>query len=231
MKKLALFVEGQTEQVFLESFLTELAGRKHIYIDSITVSKGTLAALQLRRPTADGPEVCYFVLLMNCQNDEKVKSVILDQHAKLTRAGYSLILGLRDLFPTPLQDLPMVKARLKYRVPTAGVPTYILLAVAEIEAWFLQEESHFARIDSRLDPAAFQASFGFDPAADSAETLAQPSAVLRAIYRSVGKGYSKTRAHVERTVSVLDYAHMYADLPARLPHFQEFVTHLDNFLA
>lgn len=226
MKKLAIFVEGLTEQIFFERFLVEIAGRKHIVVDSATASKNVLAALQLRRPAQD---VRYFVLLMNCQNDERVKSVILERRTGLEQAGYSLVLGVRDLYPAPLADLNKVKQGLLYGMPTKGIPTHVLLAVAEIEAWFLQEETHYSRIDPLLIFSTFKARFGFDPVSDSAEAVAQPSAVLQAIYNSVGKGYTKTRLQIKRTVDALDCDHLYADLPPKLPHLRDVVAHLDSF--
>lgn len=168
---------------------------------------------------------------MNCQNDERVKSVVLEQRPSLIKAGYSLILGLRDLYPKPLSDLAQVKLNMKYGVPTAGVPTHILLAVAELEAWFLQDHTHYSKIDTSLDHSKFKTAFGFDPMLDSAEDVVWPSQLLHRIYQSAGKAYNKSRAHVERTVGVLDYAETYLNLPNRLPHLREFIGHIDTFLT
>lgn len=173
----------------------------------------------------------YSVLLYDCQNDDRVRSEVLDQRESLTRAGYSLILGLRDLYPAPLSDLNMVAMRIRTRVPTIGVRTYILLAVAEIEAWFIQDETHFARIDSALNVDTFSAKFGFNPRTQSAETVAHPSKLLHQIYSSVGKAYRKTRIHVERTVQVLDYAALCFTQVQKLPHLRILIAYLDGFFA
>ncbi len=230
-KKLAIFVEGQTEQIFLESLIIEIAGAKDISFDRRVVSKDKIITLSQNNPTSQDPNARYFVLLVDCRNDERVKSVVLDQRESLIRANYKLILGLRDLHPQPLSDLAKVKARLSYRVPTADVPTHILLAVAEIEAWFLQEHSHFSRIDQNLDITTFKAQFNFDPLVDCAELQVAPAAKLHQIYASVGKAYHKDRRRVQRTVNALDYAEMYLSLPDKLPHFKEFINHLNNFLG
>lgn len=229
-KKLAIFVEGQTERIFIESLLTEIAGKSKIAFEKKVASGNSLVTLKQIDPppqTVDGP---LFVLLVDCQNDEKVKSVVLDQRNSLIRANYSLILGLRDLYPQTLADLPVVKSRLSYGVPTAGVPTHILLAVAELEAWFLQESTHYPRIDERLDPSQFAASFGFDPIHDSAESVLAPASKLHEIYSSVGKAYRKDRKRVQRTVDALDYAQVYFESSKMLPHLKEFLNHIDNFI-
>lgn len=230
-RKLALFVEGQTEQIFLESLIREIAGAKNIYFDRRVVSANSLITLRQTNVIPQDPDAQYFVLLVNCQNDERVKSVVLDQRDSLARAQYTLILGLRDLYPQLLQNLAKIEATLSYRVPTKGLPTHILLAVAETEAWFLQEHTHFSRIDPRLDVATFKAIFGFDPLTESAETLPAPAAMLHQIYSSVGKAYHKDRKRVERTVDALDYAQVYVSLPDKLPHMKKLIAHIDNFLG
>ena len=230
-RQLAIFVEGQTEQIFLKTLFEEIAGKRRIQVHAVTYETSALAALELRKKRWFRADLEYFVLLMNCQNDEKVKSVILEQRPSLTKAGYSLILGLRDLYPKTLDDIEAVKRNIAYGLPTAGVPTHILLAVAEVEAWFLQDHTHYARIDAGLDYSKFKGAFGFDPTADSAESIPWPSDLLHRIYRSVGKAYNKTRGHVQRTVNVLDYGEMYLTFPGKLPHLRELIAHIDAFLA
>jgi hypothetical protein len=232
-RKLAVFVEGQTEQVLLRSLVAAIAGENNIHFDQKLLVSDKLITLQQVQPipARQPADVRYFVLLVNCQNDERVKSVILDQRESLARANYSLILGLRDLNPNKLHDLSAIKAKLAYRVPTAGIPTHILLAVSEVEAWFLQEHSHFARIDNRLDVSTFKANFGFDPVNESAETIQEAAALLHRIYSTVGKAYHKDRKRVQRTVDALDYSELYVSLPEKLPHLKEFILHIDTFLT
>jgi Domain of unknown function (DUF4276) len=230
-KKAAIFVEGQTEQIFVERFLQEI-GSAHSIQFLVQRAGPPLKTLRNDPPSTAPPGTpSFFVLLFDCGQDERVKSVILDRRKTLERASYDIVLGLRDLYPKSLADLAAVKQSLKTGVPTKGVPIHILLAVAEIEAWFIQEHTHFAKIDAHLDPATFKATFGFDPSLESAEAIPHPAELLHQIYSLAGKAYKKTRAHVERTVDVLDYAALYLDCVDRLPHLKEFISHVDNFLA
>ncbi len=230
MKKLAVFTEGQTEQIFLKKFIEEIGGVKNILFDIRSVSGDNSITRMQSKEVAD-EQSKYRVLLYDCRSDERVKSEILDQLESLTRAGYHLILGVRDLYPRPLSEIESVKLNLKARVPTAGIPIHILLAVSEIESWFLQEEAHFNKIDPRLDLRDFKEKFGFDPRMESAEEIEHPAELLHKIYASVGKAYRKTRSHVGRTVDVLDYASLYFDKATTLPHLQEFIGRLDDFLG
>lgn len=226
LKKLAIFVEGQTEQIFLKEFIEQIAGQGNINFTCQTAN----AAIRLSQNVPIERET-HQVLIYDCRGDEAVKSVVLEQRASLSLAGYSLILGVRDLYPRGLSELESIKKKLQYGVPTSGVPTHILIAVAEIEAWFLQEHSHFSKIDLALDVAMFKEKFNFDPNVDSAETVAAPAALLHKIYATVGKAYKKTRKNVQRTVEVLDYGNLYLSCGEKMPHLQVFVNHIENFLA
>jgi len=230
MRRLAVFTEGQTEQIFLQRFIEHVGGAKKIQFDLASVpTNPVLAKLVSRDPNLPAPR--YFVLLYNCQNDDRVKSEILAQRESLTKAGYDLILGVRDLYPQPLSNLASVKLNLKTRVPTAGVPIHILLAVSEIEAWFLQDETHYQKVDARLDVSTFKLHFDFDPSVDSAENIPQPANLLHQIYSTVGKAYRKSKSHVERTVDVLDYDRLYLEKTGQLPHLAELIGHLNAFFV
>lgn len=230
MRKLAVFVEGLTERLFVEKLIGQIAGERNVHFARNECPQ-TLVTLKHAVPAKASGTERYFVLLYNCQNDEQVKSTILDQRLSLMRASYDLVLGLRDLYPRPLADLAKVKLGMPYGVPTAGVPIRLLLAVAETEAWFLQEGTHFARIDNRLDASTFGATFGFDPFLDCAESLDRPAELLNDIYRTVGKAYRKKRSQLQRTVDAIDYGAMYLDMPARLPHLQSLIKEIDSFLS
>lgn len=231
VKKLAFFVEGQTEQIFLKSLLEQMAGQKRIDVHATTYQSTSLTKLELTKKRIFRSDLKYFVLLTNCENDEKVKSVILDQRPTLTSAGYSLILGLRDLYPKTVADIANVKTNIAYGLPTVGVPTRIFLAVAEVEAWFVQDHTHYAKIDPALVHSNFKANFGFDPMLDSAESVPWPSDLLHRIYQTAGKAYKKSKRHVDRTVGVLDYGEMYMSYPGKLPHLRALVDQIDAFLS
>lgn len=227
IKKLAIFVEGQTEQIFVERLIKEIAGELHVHLESRSLSHHGLICFN-SIPTALKK---FQVVLFNCESDGKVKSAILDVRGQLIAKNYSLIIGLRDLYPQPLVDLPRIKARLKYGLPTALPTTEIYLAVGESEAWFLQEKEHYSKIDRTLDYHAFKALFGFDPESDSAEMVDHPSELLKSIYQSVGKTYRKKRYYVQRTVDALDFAELCFSCGAKIPHFELFFQRLYGFFA
>jgi hypothetical protein len=40
MERMAVFVEGQTERIFVEKLINEMAGRRHIHIDAVQAHGG-----------------------------------------------------------------------------------------------------------------------------------------------------------------------------------------------
>jgi len=226
VKKLALFVEGQTEAIFARRLIEEIGGVNGIQFEEVESRGSGTLSLSGESPTRD-----FFVLIANCHNDERVKSAVLEHRPSLISRGYSMIIGLRDLFPSPMADLEKVKSRLRCRIPTAGARTEIVLAVTEVEAWFLQDHTHFARIHLGLDVNSFKTQFGFDPQQDCAETIPNPAQTLHSIYSSVGLAYKKKKNHVNRTADAIDFASLYFSDPLKIPHFRMFSSLIDEFLV
>lgn len=226
VKKAAIFVEGQTEMVFVERLLKEIAGEHKITLK--TVSAGSNLVL-----TGPGNEddKSFFALIVDCQGDSRVKSKILDNRTGLIRESYEVAIGLLDLYPLPKSDLPKVIQGLNTRVPTKDLVICFCLSVMEIESWFIQEHTHFERIDPSLTRETIRNSVGYDPEAELAEDIEHPSELLRDIYSLVGMGYSKRKRQVERTVDALDYEILYLHTKDQSKSLKYFIGHIDQFVS
>ncbi|MDG2515633.1 hypothetical protein P7B04_23470 [Sphingobium yanoikuyae] len=227
MKRAAVFVEGQTEAIFIKRLLEEMAGehaivfsreRKHagLYIiEAVSVARGQK----------------YEVLIVDCCTDNQVLSSIIERYPSLEGAGYELIVGVRDLYPQPAASLPVVQAAIAPHLPVGAAVVFMAIAVQEVEAWFLQEETHFAKVDPALTSASIKSATGYDIHNDLSEEVAHPAGLLNDIYRIAGKAYRKTKKHVERTVDALDYHHLYLARRPVLDSLDALLLQLDNFLA
>jgi hypothetical protein len=134
------------------------------------------------------------------------------------------------LHPKPITDLAKMEAGLAHGIPAN---TSIVIAVHEIEAWFLADHAHFTCIDSALTLAFIQSKrfdLGFDPYIDDPIHRSQPSADLHAIYQLVGKSYTKKKRQVEKTVECLDFAQIYVNLAPNIAKLGEFISKIDRFL-
>lgn len=228
MKKLAFFVEGQTEQLFIKKLLTEIAGTKNIEIkESKPFNKTQLRDL-IGKSLITNKE--YYVLLIDCGSDSKVKSDLIDSYNGLIKKNYTKVLGLMDIHPKLYSELPKIKAGIKYGMPNK-IPTNILLSVSEIEAWFMAEYLHFEKIHRSLTHQKILSDFSHDLINGNAEKIVHPAKQLNDIYVSVGTSYKKNKKSVTRTVNALDFTNIYVSVQNKVPHLKELISHIDSFLT
>ncbi len=231
MKKIAIYVEGQTEQFFINKLLIEIAGQKNIQIELKKFSgKNNSPTSDIYPKTVATPvDAKYSALIYDCGGDEGVKSRILEDYAGLLSNGYSKIIGIRDLFP--LTDLTKLERGLQNNISSLPISTEIIVAVHEIEAWFLSECTHFERIDNKLNNDFIISNCGYNPCIDDMTIFPNPALNLRTIYQFVGKAYNKNKKNVERTVECLDYANLYLNVSHKVLKFGELINKIDTFLT
>jgi hypothetical protein len=233
MKKIAVFVEGQTEQIFANEMVKHIFGHAKVDIETLQFSgeEGSRWVHTIRSVDATSSTE-YLFRIYDCHgggNNSTVKSDIIEQFPRLVKESFSFIVGIRDVYPLP--DLGKLKSMIYSGLPTGAVlPVKIFLAVREIEAWFLAEENHYHFIDESLTVSRVNTMVGFDITTTSTETINQPSLTLKKIYQSVGKEYNKKKWEVERTVYVLDYDNLYMAVRNRNDSLNELLTCLDGLI-
>jgi hypothetical protein len=233
MEKMAIFVEGQTEQKFAESLVYQVAGERRVHIDTVQAYGGstvprTFVAVTASRPA---PEKQYYVIIYDSSNDSRVLSDIRDHYANLVSQGFREIVGIRDVYPQPPADIPGIRRAFASLVPSGPVSPILVLTLMEIEAWFIAEHNHFPRLHTALSLPAVTAAIGYDPQTHDVQLIPHPADDLKKAYMLAGLGYNKSARHVQRTVANLDYAHIYLHLPARLPGLKVLAECLDRFLT
>lgn len=233
MDKMAIFVEGQTEQVFVEQLVYEVAGRHRVHVDTVKGFGGKKSPRQYMeiQVTRPNPKKEYYVLICDCSNDSRVLSDIRDQYSSLTSQGFREIVGVRDVYPLPATDIATIRSDFSALAPSSTVVPVLVLSVMESEAWFIAEYSHFFRMHSLLIPSAVNAALGYDPSTHDVQTVAHPAEDLDRAYRVAGLSYNKSRKHVQRTVQVISYASVYLEVPRRIPDLQTLVDCIDRFLS
>lgn len=233
MKKLAIFVEGQTERIFVSKLVREIAGEKKVFIATEKPMKSRkgeriFTVIDVTKIPTDEK---YYVLIRDCGGDSCVMSDIKDYCEKLSKSGYEKIVGLRDVYPIPASDIPKLRKGLVYGIPTRYIPIHLVLAVMEIEAWFLAETTHFRRIHDSLTPQVIASTLGFDPTVEDVESRPHPSEDLKTVYKVAGLSYKKRKNSVERTVEAIDYGELYLEQAERVKSLGEFVDQIDTFLT
>jgi len=239
MQKMAVFVEGETEQTFVARLVREIAGTHQLQIETQkAVGKpGRRFSYQVYA-TPSFPGVRFYVLIVDSSGDATVVSDICDQYESLCSQGYSRIVGLRDVYPKPRTDLQRlehgIQVALTYRIPRPILPVEVVLAVMEIEAWFIAEHRHFAKIAPSITHDRLRRKLGFHPSSapiDKVEEIGHPSKKLDEIYQLGGKRYRKRRREIRRTVNALDFGHLYLEVPQRVTRLGALVGQVNAFLG
>ena len=232
MNKLAVFVEGYTEVVFVEKLIEEIAGETNVLIEHREIRGGGSKRRTFARVRAAKPDTGqrYFVMIIDCGGDHLVKERVLEEHQNLTNAGYSKIIALRDVRPDFTHaDIPRLETGLRTYIKSSLIPVEFILAILEIEAWFLAESTHFPKIDPAITVASIIATLGFDPEHDDMSARPIPADDLNRCYAIGGKTYQKHMA--KDTVDALDYALVYLDLPPRIPYLGRLIGSISSFLS
>jgi hypothetical protein len=234
MRKIALFVEGQTEMLFLDRLIQELAKESGLAVEHAEATGGAIRARQikvLKRFTLQ-PHHRYYVLIVNCSGDSKVKSDILERYHSLKRAGYSAIYGLRDVYGQfRYEDVPRLRRELYAGLPRGEIEVELFLAIMEIEAWLLAEHTHFQRISRELTLARIVEKVRFDPARDDLEQRWHPAEDLDRIYQLAGVRYTKQRHNLEHTLDLLDFAFFISNVSRRFRDAERLIKLLGNQLS
>lgn len=225
MSTFAIFVEGQTELIFVERLLFKVLGYQGLRIELEEQYGGLYHEIGVRG--APPGNAYYNVLLVNCACDGKVLSAIEERASKLRNAGYDRILGLRDIYPRPSDELEEIYALTANRLVSMPLPCKLIIAVREIEAWFIADTEHFVRYNPLLTLAFIQQKIGVDVVQQDVEQIPHPSELLKKIYNLVGGTYDKKLKEVHRLVDILNYEYLYLEAPNSVPALKKFVDELD----
>nr|VFJ88560.1 MAG: hypothetical protein BECKH772A_GA0070896_1000930 [Candidatus Kentron sp. H]VFJ90614.1 MAG: hypothetical protein BECKH772B_GA0070898_1001030 [Candidatus Kentron sp. H]VFJ96767.1 MAG: hypothetical protein BECKH772C_GA0070978_1000830 [Candidatus Kentron sp. H] len=231
MRNLAIFTEGRTEQIFAEKLVLFLAGGANVAVRVERVEGGRREPRRIVEIAGTGePEGHeFFVLIIDCGQDERVKSDIRDRYKGLIEAGYQHIVGIRDLRPFKREDAHRVRQGFSFGWPNGPIKPALILAIMEIEAWFLAEYSHFSRVHEAITVERIRREFGFDPASDHMQLRERPAKDLEDIYFLEAIPYHKTREQVERTVSSLDFSLIRNHVATRIADLGKLVRLIEAF--
>lgn len=258
MKKIAIFVEGFTEKIFTIRLLQSLAGRRQItfvfmrqenglikhdpgsienvltgMIDSHMIDGTKKSDELIELSTANPDEQCgqddIYVLIINCGTDSQVVSQIKRKQKSLHAAGYSKIIGLKDLHPASLMDEASLNTDIQNIINSAEIETSFVFAVLETESWFLEEVNHFEKIDPQMTlPAILEK--GFDLVNKRGYEWESPAKTLHQIYSEWKYAYRKNRRSINRTVGVLDWDEMYVNVSSKSPSLRRLIDYFENAL-
>lgn len=233
MKKVIFVVEGQTEQVFIQRFIEHLIALKPCHISLEHLHGDVLISLAPRGTPID--QSTHHIRIIDVANDDKVISFIDENIENFKNKGFEAVYGLRDRYPGNNQKVPInsekVDAYAKILQDNWNVIVEVVIAVEEIEAWFLCIPQFFEVFDKRLTLDAVNKILDFDPANIPIESVPHPSAAIDKVLSSVGMRYKKRLDDSHKISDALDYETLYLEKTSAIPALKRFVQALDTALT
>lgn len=223
MKKIAFFVEGQSERIFIEHFLNDYLAPTDFKIDSyrivaknlISISKG----LDYKNPS-------YMFLIYDVGNDERVASAIRERAPKLFEDGFHAVIGVRDLHPQTIDMLEDIKQAFNsiFISFLHKDKIHLSIPVTEIEAWFLADYKLYERLDSQLTSENINNRLSVDIVNDNIEDYRNPATQIDKIFKIIDRSYSKHEHETYSICSRIDFCELCFEEScySRIQRFKEF---------
>lgn len=214
-RKLAVFVEGQTELIFVREFLKQWYSydSNAIGFDCYNLLANEFCDTAYKYGSEES-ENYYF--LVNVGNDGSVLSSIIGRMKFLQNKGFQLVIGLRDMYSRQYirdagkreivetvnqQHIESVREVLKGI--EGGMFVDFHFAIMEVEAWFLGMPEFIGKLDERLTPEYIQQNVGLTLDDDPEKTVFHPAKIVGEIYALVGKHYDKHQSDVSSIMARL----------------------------
>jgi hypothetical protein len=214
MKKIAVFLEGQSEQIFVRELLRRTCDPNRISFECRQLRSDSMKKARFDYPN---PIAEVHFLLVDVGSDEKVLSAVKEREAHLFRMGFERIIALRDMYSAEyhkrspnvideavIQDF--VSGALT-TISSMSAPQAIRVhfSVMELEAWLLAMYRLFERIDPKLTVDFIETELGFRlPDVDPQKLFYRPADVLDRIMQLAERSYRKSRGDVESICRRID---------------------------
>lgn len=214
-RKLAVFVEGQTELIFVREFLKQWYAYdiNVIGFDCYKLLSDEFCDASYKYGSEDSEN--YF-FLVNVGNDNTVLSAIIKRIKFLQNKGFQVVVGLRDMYSrlyikdagkreivdsVSQQYFNSVKEVLGNIENGSFVDFHF--AIMEVEAWFLGVPGFLEKLDECLTPDYVKQEVGIDLENDPERTIFHPAAELGKIYSLAGKQYDKHQSDISAIMATL----------------------------
>lgn len=235
--KTAIFVEGQTELVFVREYLLKKFDYQNIEIECYTLF--TDSNFQSTEYAFPHKGAAFSFQIINVGNDDSVLTRMLNREKYLWNSGFNRIIGLRDMYSRSYRESAKevgkidvelneeIKLSTKEQIAKrAERPQQIdfSFAVMEAESWILGFHNCFEVINPILTVDYIQSQLGFNlEAVDPEVTFFHPAKQLEQIYALANETYKKSRGNIEAIMASLqkeDFENLYGG--NKCASFKEF---------
>ncbi len=244
--KIAVYVEGQAELIFVR----ELLSKWYDY----DASRIGFRCYNLRDADPPGHPTEYsygdqnsyvFYEIVNVGNDTSVLSMAIKNAKRYRNLGYDKVVALRDMFSDHYHAATykagnprVVDSQLNERfisgaeksISDRGLTEFVHInfAIMEVETWFLGMGWYLQKENPILTQVYLKDTLGLDLNADQEFTEYHPADHLHHIYRHIGSGYDKHRNQVNSIMAKLDKTDF--EMLLEQPKCQSFNRFISNLI-
>ncbi len=212
MIKIGIFVEGQTERIFVVKFLTEYFGGEQNFSRLEIKNHGSKGTKILTR--RNFPNANYYIFIFDSAGDGNVLPALRDRADNMIiNQGYHYLLAIQDLYDRPRNKKKTVIDSFKNlfsQLPYQKKLKFIL-AIMEIEAWFIADYNLFCRIYPKATPGFIKSQLNIDIVNKNPESHRHPAEVINKIYNLFGQKYKKREWQSYQIVNKIDFNFLYSD--------------------
>ncbi len=211
MRKTVVFVEGNTELIFVREYLL-----KHFEYNNIEIE---CRKMQAKKPydvpfSISNPNAKVHFRIIDTGGDGNVLDYIIEDEIKLRNIGYEKIIGLRDMYsdeykkkvkqPMRIDNDEIQKfiARANKRIESnTKFPSSIKFnfAIMELEAWLLAIPNIWTK--KGVSNQSIKEKLGFNLSEiDPETTFLHPAETIKNILKTINESYRKQANEVESLV-------------------------------
>ncbi len=213
MRRIAIFVEGQSALIFVRQMLFLLIDNSKLSFDCWEWHGYELRlCLKFHHYSSPDPDVHFTII--DSRNDEGVLTALKERERGLLKKGIGKIICLRDMYSENYRK--RAGSNINDQVTNAFINEWerviqgmsdpskikIHVSIMELEAWFLGMYSIFERINAKLSVDYILDRLGFDlRSVDPQNEFFHPKVNLGQILDLVKVKYDTSRAHIEKICS------------------------------
>lgn len=233
MKKTVFVVEGQTERIFVEKFIEVVAGTLAYSVTSDEHHGDSLVQIFSRSNVPVG-QADYAIRIIDVGNDDKVRSYIDDENIEIFKEkGFQGVYGLRDKYTGNSREVNLDFNSNKDRELNAkwGLNVEVVVAIQEVEAWFLSVPEFFSAYDNSLIIKRINDILGYDISIKQIESICHPAQEINKVLTTVGKKYKKKEKDALKIAHNLNYQTLYLEKSLVIPALGRFCALMDSSLS
>ena len=222
MRRICVFVEGQTELIFVREFLLKWYHYSDVCIRCFHLRAGHYETAEYDFGNLEASNTYQII---DVGNDNMVLSIMIKRAEKLISTGFNLVIGLRDMYSQAYRlksstineaitksFIETANSTLKESVP-ASIHSQISIhyAIMEVESWILALSNALQRANPELTREVMR-KVGVLPAFRIEREIFHPAETLDVLMRKCGKSYDKHKDQVNSIIAAFtkeDFIYLY----------------------